>query len=373
MEAIFSFIIGYILLLFVWLIILLVFTGLSYITRKNLTTIPYFINSLISVAVKLYLIGYGLLVLWFLVMNKEWLLLLLALIFGGLIIGFWEMIYDFLLFPFGLLSAYFLTKTDEKLTQPVIDSKAKTISPEEKAARILTKEENTLNLDLDDEGYVLPTIRNEDIFKEISKKYNNDPKKVLDIIGKPYMLYLQSMANDPRNENIYYMTEKGALKGTYRAALINLLNRNYFQKFSKRRKILVIDSFIGEVIKKSLQESGFLVDLEVDGESGLQKLLSKKYDLILLDVILPNLSGHEIIKRYRKSKKNNGKIVVFTNTYTEEFVKQVFNEGVDGCEYKSSLKLKDLVQMIGEYLSGAITKEESEKKALGEIKKSLKI
>ncbi len=67
-------------------------------------------------------------------------------------------------------------------------------------------------------------------------------------------------------------------------------------------KILIIedDSDIAEIEKDFLEVSGYSVEIALDGFEGLKKGLSNVYDLILLDIMLPGISGFEICKKLRE-------------------------------------------------------------------------
>lgn len=69
-------------------------------------------------------------------------------------------------------------------------------------------------------------------------------------------------------------------------------------------KILVIEDEVNlaSFIKMELVHEGYDVDNSYDGKEGLDKALNKKYDLILLDLLIPNLSGMEVCRRIRKVK-----------------------------------------------------------------------
>jgi len=68
------------------------------------------------------------------------------------------------------------------------------------------------------------------------------------------------------------------------------------------KKILVIedDTDIAELEKDYLNLNGFAVDLEADGAQGLKKALTGMYDLVIVDLMLPSLSGYEIVKAIRE-------------------------------------------------------------------------
>ena len=64
------------------------------------------------------------------------------------------------------------------------------------------------------------------------------------------------------------------------------------------------DAAIARYLELELKHEGFELIIENDGEDGLAKaLLSEKFDVILLDVMLPKISGIEVLRRLRKSKE----------------------------------------------------------------------
>lgn len=67
-------------------------------------------------------------------------------------------------------------------------------------------------------------------------------------------------------------------------------------------KILIVEDELNMVqgLKDNLEYEGYEVDTAMDGRSGLQKILQGRYDLVLLDVMLPELSGFDICKAVRK-------------------------------------------------------------------------
>lgn len=70
-------------------------------------------------------------------------------------------------------------------------------------------------------------------------------------------------------------------------------------------RILVVDDEISltEVISAYLINSGYFVDVANDGRSALELLDSRDYDLVVLDLMLPDIQGEEIIKIIRQKSK----------------------------------------------------------------------
>ncbi|WP_075590496.1 response regulator transcription factor [Labilibacter marinus] len=88
-------------------------------------------------------------------------------------------------------------------------------------------------------------------------------------------------------------------------------------------KILVVedepDMLMG--LKDNLEFEGYEVDVAVDGEDGLNKILSDHYNLVLLDVMLPKLSGFDVCKKARK--KDIQTPIIFLSAKGEELDKVI--------------------------------------------------
>ena len=82
---------------------------------------------------------------------------------------------------------------------------------------------------------------------------------------------------------------------------------------TEKKKILVVEDEpdVLQFIRQGLEESGFEVEFAYDGECGKKLALSKKYDVIILDIIIPQLNGLELCKKIRK-QNNAAKILLLT-------------------------------------------------------------
>jgi len=68
-------------------------------------------------------------------------------------------------------------------------------------------------------------------------------------------------------------------------------------------KILIVEDEINMLrgLKDNLEFEGYEVDTASEGRSGMDKIFNNKYDLVLLDVMLPHISGFDICKKARSS------------------------------------------------------------------------
>ena len=71
-------------------------------------------------------------------------------------------------------------------------------------------------------------------------------------------------------------------------------------------KILLIEDELklGEYIKKGLTEAGFIVDHQLTGLDGYHALMTEEFSVILMDVMLPDVSGFELVRNYRAAGKH---------------------------------------------------------------------
>ncbi|MCC3859700.1 phosphate regulon transcriptional regulator PhoB [Pseudemcibacter aquimaris] len=85
-------------------------------------------------------------------------------------------------------------------------------------------------------------------------------------------------------------------------------------------KILIIedDPSITELIRYNLEQEGYSAHIEMDGEEGLLSATAELPDLILLDWMLPNLSGIEICRRLRRDKNTQNIPIIMLTARSEE-------------------------------------------------------
>ena len=71
-----------------------------------------------------------------------------------------------------------------------------------------------------------------------------------------------------------------------------------------KKRILIVDddAEIRELLEFDIASSGYFVDTAIDGFEGLNKALNNKYDLILLDVMMPKMNGFDVCKNIRQAK-----------------------------------------------------------------------
>lgn len=117
------------------------------------------------------------------------------------------------------------------------------------------------------------------------------------------------------------------------------------------KNILVIedDRFIGEMYVRSLKHEGYDVDWVIDGHDGLVTVTSKPYDLMLLDIMLPEMRGQEILKALRGGKEDkipNTHVIVMTNFDQDTESRMAMQHDVDAYLIKAEITPRRLIEII---------------------------
>lgn len=118
------------------------------------------------------------------------------------------------------------------------------------------------------------------------------------------------------------------------------------------RTILIIedDRFISEMYARSLRRAGYTVDVAVTGQEGINTALQKHYDVILLDIMLPEKQGKEVLqelKSYNTPALAETRIIVMTNFDQDELSRSLMQSQADGYLIKADITPRKLVEIIG--------------------------
>lgn len=87
-------------------------------------------------------------------------------------------------------------------------------------------------------------------------------------------------------------------------------------------------AFLAEAVKHNLEKQGIATDLANNGEDGLERALSNIYDCVILDIMLPKLSGTDILKRMREKNIQTPVIMLSALSEVETKINHL-NHGAD--------------------------------------------
>jgi twitching motility two-component system response regulator PilH len=123
--------------------------------------------------------------------------------------------------------------------------------------------------------------------------------------------------------------------------------------FNIDMKVLLIDDDLDfvHIFEAALSKEGFQTVASGTGEDGLAKAKSEKPDLILLDQVLPDLSGNDVLKTLKADDQTKVIPVIFLSNFSqEELVKVALNEGAVDYVFKYQVEPKDVIAKIKEVL-----------------------
>jgi len=122
--------------------------------------------------------------------------------------------------------------------------------------------------------------------------------------------------------------------------------------------ILVVedDRFLRRACEVSLQQRGFVVKSATDGEVGLHMAREALPDLILLDLLMPRVSGIEVLKQLRDDPKTAGiPVVILSNSSREEDKAHASRLGAVGYYVKANLSLRALGDEVSRLVGRPVT------------------
>lgn len=117
------------------------------------------------------------------------------------------------------------------------------------------------------------------------------------------------------------------------------------------KNILIVedDRFIGEMYVRSLKKAGYEVDWMIDGNDGLVAARNQDYNLIILDIMLPEMRGSEILQSLRNSNEDlipNTRVIVLTNFEQDEESRMAMEHHVDAYLIKAEITPRKLIESI---------------------------
>ena len=121
--------------------------------------------------------------------------------------------------------------------------------------------------------------------------------------------------------------------------------------------IIEVEIMTAKTVKEALELNEMKVEIAEDGIKGLDLIKKNNYDLILLDLKMPKLSGEDILKEIRKTRPYVF-VIIYTNFSEFADIKALTNIGIDGYVNKGpDADLKELVNIIKEKLEPFSTED----------------
>jgi DNA-binding response OmpR family regulator len=212
---------------------------------------------------------------------------------------------------------------------------------------------------------VLPEMSGMEVLKELrgSGKYPSDLKVI--VLSNLDKLEYEKEAKDSGADGYIGKTQYSPSELV--KEISRLLNEYGEQKKNRDRangkatvqgglgkKILLIEdeeTFL-EMFGKKLEDEGFAVDYAKNGAWGSKMATAQRYDLIITDIMMPAMTGEEIIKKIRLDEINKDTpIIVISASLIEEDIKRVREMGISDFYEKTKLVPSDLARRITQLLA----------------------
>lgn len=115
------------------------------------------------------------------------------------------------------------------------------------------------------------------------------------------------------------------------------------------KKILLVEDeeYIRDLYKRQLELEGLSTDAFEKGQDGLSAVEKNHYDLILLDIMLPDINGLQILQKLKQSDATKSvPVILLTNLGQDAVIKQGFDLGAEGYLVKTAYTPNQIVQEI---------------------------
>lgn len=119
------------------------------------------------------------------------------------------------------------------------------------------------------------------------------------------------------------------------------------------KKILLVEDeqSISYIYKLQLNHAGYDTETIYRGNDVLNILLAKQFDLVLLDIMLPEVNGIELLKAIKGNEKTkNIPVIMLTNLDQDEIMQQAFKYGAQGYWIKANYSPDQIVQEVNKFL-----------------------
>lgn len=100
-------------------------------------------------------------------------------------------------------------------------------------------------------------------------------------------------------------------------------------------------------LKSKLKDEGFSVDTATNGVEGLESIKKEKPDLVLLDILMPQMDGITMLKKMKEdSKTRDIPVIVLTNLYDAQKVSECIERGVYDYLVKVNWGIEEVMDLI---------------------------
>lgn len=127
-----------------------------------------------------------------------------------------------------------------------------------------------------------------------------------------------------------------------------MLNDSYMSK-KQAKKVLIVedDVFLSDIYNKKFSKDGFDVLTASDGKKAVIIIKQKKPDVILLDIMLPQMDGFEVLEEIKKDPEiKDIPVILLTNTNEQDGIKRGYDLGIKDYIIKTFFTPSEVVNKV---------------------------
>lgn len=104
-----------------------------------------------------------------------------------------------------------------------------------------------------------------------------------------------------------------------------------------------------KILKLKFEKSGYDVEIADDGQQALDKMAKNKYDLVMLDLMMPMVDGFEVLEKL-KERKDKTPVVITSNLGQPDDVQRTRDLGAKEFLIKSDVPVAEMVERVSKYV-----------------------
>ena len=109
------------------------------------------------------------------------------------------------------------------------------------------------------------------------------------------------------------------------------------------------EQFISELYERAMKKAGYDVKMVRSGLEGLAEAKTNTYDIILLDIMVPDMLGVDVLEKLRREMPElKAKVIISTNLEQDEKTRETIEKQADGYIIKAEVTPKELVKFLGQ-------------------------
>jgi DNA-binding response OmpR family regulator len=115
------------------------------------------------------------------------------------------------------------------------------------------------------------------------------------------------------------------------------------------KKILIVedDQIVANIYRNKFSVEGYEVEVALDGQSGMEMLKTFRPDAVVLDLMLPKMTGVDFMKQIRaQTDFQHLPVIVFSNTYLTNMVQEAWKAGATKCLSKANCTPKQVIEVL---------------------------